>query len=60
VVRLSPALFQPIASDDVVANLAELTLAPPLNGTFEVAGPEALPRTSSRANSWPRAATSAR
>lgn len=43
VVRLSPALFQPIASDDVVANLAELTLAPPLNGTVEVAGPEALP-----------------
>ena len=43
VVRLSPALFQPIASDDVVANLAELTLAPPLNGTVEVAGPEACP-----------------
>src|SRR4029077_4655456 len=42
-VRLSPALFQPIASDDVVANLAELTLAPPLNGTVEVAGPEAYP-----------------
>ena len=43
VVRLSPALFQPIASDDVVANLAELTLGPPLNGTVEVAGPEACP-----------------
>src|SRR6516162_761414 len=43
VVRLSPALFQPIASDDVVANLAELTLAAPLNGTVEVAGPEACP-----------------
>jgi uncharacterized protein YbjT (DUF2867 family) len=43
VVRLSPALFQPIASDDVVVNLAELTLAPPLNGTVEVAGPEACP-----------------
>ena len=43
VIRLSPALFQPIASDDVVANLAELTLAPPLNGTVEVAGPEACP-----------------
>jgi len=43
VVRQSPALFQPIASDDVVANLAELTLAPPLNGIVEVAGPEALP-----------------
>ena len=43
VVRLSPALFQPIASDDVVANLAELTLAPPVNGVVEVAGPEACP-----------------
>jgi uncharacterized protein YbjT (DUF2867 family) len=43
VIRLSPALFQPIASDDVVANLAELTLAPPLNGIVEVAGPEARP-----------------
>jgi uncharacterized protein YbjT (DUF2867 family) len=43
VVRLSPALFQPIAADDVVANLAELTLEPPLNGTVEVAGPEACP-----------------
>jgi uncharacterized protein YbjT (DUF2867 family) len=43
VVRLSPALFQPIASDDVVATLAELTLAAPLNGTVEVAGPEACP-----------------
>jgi uncharacterized protein YbjT (DUF2867 family) len=43
VVRLSPALFQPIASDDVVANLAELTLAPPVNGIVEIAGPEAYP-----------------
>jgi uncharacterized protein YbjT (DUF2867 family) len=43
VIRLSPALFQPVASDDVVANLAELTLAPPLNGIVEVAGPEARP-----------------
>ena len=31
------------ASDDVVANLAELTLAAPLNGTVEIAGPEACP-----------------
>jgi uncharacterized protein YbjT (DUF2867 family) len=43
VIRLSPALFQPIASDDVVANLAELTLGTPLNATVEVAGPEACP-----------------
>jgi uncharacterized protein YbjT (DUF2867 family) len=31
------------ACPTVVANLAELTLAPPLNGTVEVAGPEACP-----------------
>jgi uncharacterized protein YbjT (DUF2867 family) len=41
VIRLSPALLQPIASDDVVATLAELTLGPPLNAMVEVAGPEA-------------------
>ena len=43
VIRLSPALLQPIASDDVVAALSELTIGPPLNATIEVAGPEALP-----------------
>ncbi|CAN7668754.1 SDR family oxidoreductase [Pararhizobium sp. LjRoot235] len=42
-IRLSPALFQPIASDDVVAALADVALAPPVNGTIEVAGPEAVP-----------------
>ncbi len=42
-IRLSPALFQPVASDDVVAALAEVTLAPPVNATVEVAGPEAVP-----------------
>jgi len=39
-VRLSPALFQPIFSDDVVAALAEVTVGKPVNGTVEVAGPE--------------------
>ena len=43
VIRLSPALFQPIASDDVAATLADLAVAPPVNGTIEVAGPEAAP-----------------
>ena len=43
VIRLSPALLQPIASDDVVAALAELAIGPPLNATVEVAGPEACP-----------------
>src|SRR3546814_21131463 len=32
VIRLSPALIQPIASDDVAAALAEVPLTPPLNG----------------------------
>lgn len=40
VVRLSPALLQPIASDDVVAALADLTLGAPVNGMVEIAGPE--------------------
>ncbi|WP_342246622.1 SDR family oxidoreductase [Pseudomonas sp. OTU5201] len=42
-IRLSPALFQPIASDDVAAALADVSVAPPVNGTLEVAGPEAVP-----------------
>jgi uncharacterized protein YbjT (DUF2867 family) len=43
VIRLSPALFQPIAADDVAALLADLALAPPVNGTVEVGGPEKIP-----------------
>lgn len=42
-IRLSPALIQPIASDDVVAALADVTVETPVNGTVEVAGPEAMP-----------------
>ncbi|TNJ34317.1 SDR family oxidoreductase [Arenimonas terrae] len=42
-IRMSPALIQPIASDDVAAVLADVALAAPLNGTTEVGGPEALP-----------------
>ena len=42
-VRVSPALLQPIASDDVVTALAEVALAAPLNGIVEVAGPEKIP-----------------
>jgi len=41
-IHVSPALVQPIAADDVAEALAELTVAPPLNDTVEVAGPEAL------------------
>jgi uncharacterized protein YbjT (DUF2867 family) len=39
-VRLSPALVQPIVSDDVAAALTEVTLGTPVNGTVELAGPE--------------------
>ena len=41
-VRLSPAHIQPIVSDDVAAALAEVTLAAPVNGMIEIAGPERL------------------
>lgn len=39
-VRLSPALVQPIASDDVAAALTGITVGAALNGMIEVAGPE--------------------
>ena len=42
-VRLSPALVQPIAADDVAAAVADVTLGAPVNGTVEVAGPERVP-----------------
>src|SRR4029453_19196006 len=42
-VKLPPILFQPIASDDVAANVADVALAPPHNGIVEIAGPERAP-----------------
>jgi uncharacterized protein YbjT (DUF2867 family) len=39
-VRLPPAMMQPIVSDDVAAVMADVALAKPLNGTFDLAGPE--------------------
>ena len=39
-IHVSPALFQPIAAEDVVAALAEVTTGAPLNGSTEVGGPE--------------------
>jgi uncharacterized protein YbjT (DUF2867 family) len=42
-VRLSPGLFQPIASDDVAAIVADVALAAPRNGIVEIAGPERAP-----------------
>ena len=40
-VRISPGLFQPIASDDVAGFVADVALAAPRNGIVEIAGPEA-------------------
>jgi len=42
-VHLPSVLFQPIFSDDLAANLAKIAVANPLNGTIELAGPDALP-----------------
>ena len=42
-VRLSPALLQPIMSDDVADAMADATLGAPVNGTIEIAGPEKVP-----------------
>ena len=39
-VRLPPVLMQPIGADDVAAVMADVALAEPLNGTFDLAGPE--------------------
>jgi uncharacterized protein YbjT (DUF2867 family) len=43
IVRISPGLFQPIAADDVAANVADVALATPRNGIIEIAGPERAP-----------------
>ena len=43
IVRLPPGLFQPIAADDVAANVADAALAAPRNGIVEIAGPERAP-----------------
>jgi len=42
-VRISPGLFQPIAADDVAANVADVALAAPRSGIVEIAGPERAP-----------------
>jgi uncharacterized protein YbjT (DUF2867 family) len=41
--HLSPALCQPIASDDVADAVADVTLGAPVNGTIEIAGPDRVP-----------------
>lgn len=39
-VRLPPAMFQPIASDDVATAMADAALGAPVNDMLEIAGPE--------------------
>lgn len=39
-IHLSPAMMQPILSDDVAAVLADVALEKPRNGVLEIAGPE--------------------
>jgi uncharacterized protein YbjT (DUF2867 family) len=38
--RLSPAMIQPIAADDVAAAMADVALGTPVNGMVEIAGPD--------------------
>ncbi len=40
-VRVAPVLIQPIAADDVAAAVVDVAVGAPINGTVEVAGPEA-------------------
>lgn len=42
-VHLTSARLQPVAAADVARAVVDLALAPPTNGTHELAGPEALP-----------------
>ncbi len=39
-VRLPPALFQPMAADDVAIAVGRIALSSPVNGTVETGGPE--------------------
>jgi uncharacterized protein YbjT (DUF2867 family) len=40
VVRMPPALIQPMAADDVAAAVARIATNPPVNGIVEIGGPE--------------------
>ena len=42
-VHVSPALYQPIAANDVAAAVASVALATPANGMIEIAGPDRVP-----------------
>jgi uncharacterized protein YbjT (DUF2867 family) len=39
-VRLPPALFQPMAADDVASALGRIATSSPVNGTVEIGGPQ--------------------
>src|SRR5919109_1544592 len=61
-IRLSPALVQPEAADDVAGTLADVAVGAPLNDTVHLAGPEAfrldeLARRVLNANGDPRRVT---
>lgn len=43
VIKLPPAMIQPVAAADVAAALVELALGTPLNDTVEIAGPDPFP-----------------
>lgn len=42
-IRLTTALIQPIASDDVAHAVADAAVLPPTNAVFDIAGPERFP-----------------
>ena len=42
-IHMSPALFQPIAADDVADAVADATLGAPRNGMIEIGGPAKIP-----------------
>jgi uncharacterized protein YbjT (DUF2867 family) len=42
-IHLSPALIQPIASDDVADAMADAATGAPVNGMIEIGGPEKIP-----------------
>jgi uncharacterized protein YbjT (DUF2867 family) len=42
-VKLSPALIQPMAADDVASAVGRIAVGTPINGVVEVAGPEQCP-----------------
>ena len=42
-VRLPSTLLQPVAAEDVVAFLAEVTTGPPRDATLDIAGPDVVP-----------------